>query len=352
MDGIVLVVSQPQDLHALGVISLLRGTYGVPVYHLDMQAFPRSASASYTTSSGAGAAGRSGAGAERRRWEGRDNSGPLDLDRVQSVWWRRPQGAEVTRLFTGVDHGEFVQTECDHFLQGLLWSRRCLWVNDPMNNLRASRKIVQLSRARDAGLVVPTTLITNDPVKARDFVDGLGGRAIFKRTGAGPGPASKTRFVTADVVRRLDSIVDCPTTFQSYVEAALDLRVVWIDGESWAVSIDSQSGSSPEDSRFDNSVAFHPYDLPRSVADRLTDLMSDLGLVYGAIDLRLGVDGEYYFLEVNPAGQFVYLELKTGLPIMSAVASVLARGTRLDSLTHAAATQAPPVTTTGEIAAS
>ena len=55
----------------------------------------------------------------------------------------------------------------------------------------------------------------------------------------------------------------------------------------------------------------------------------DLGLVFGAIDLRLGVDGRYYFLEVNPAGQFVYLELKTGLPLIAALASVLARGRSL-----------------------
>lgn len=337
MNGSVLVVSQPQDLHALGVTSLLRRSYGVPVYQLDMANFPRSATATYAMG---GAAGR-----ERREWNRRESEGVLDLDRVQSVWWRRPHGAEASRLFTGVDHGQFVQTECDHFLQGLLWSRRCLWVNDPMNNLRASRKIVQLSRAREVGLLVPATLITNDPLQARGFVDALPGRAICKRTGAGPGPASKTRFVTGDVLGRLDSIVDCPTTFQAYIDAALDLRVVWIDGSMWAVSIDSQSGSSPEDCRFDNSVAFEPHHLPCSVADRLTALMTDLGLVYGAIDLRLGVDGEYYFLEVNPAGQFVYLELKTGLPIMSALASVLARGARHGSPAHAVSTrseQAPP----------
>lgn len=322
---VVLVVSHPHDLHAQGVISLLRREHRVPVFHLDMQSFPRAATASYATGGGAG---------ERASWRATAPDGrvSLELDRVRSVWWRRPQSAETTRLFTGVDHGQFVQTECDHFLQGLLWSRRCLWVNDPMHNLRASRKIVQLARARDAGLPTPATLVTNDPAEARGFVEALPGRAIFKRTGSGPGPASKTSFITADILRRLDSIVDCPTTFQSYIEAAVDLRVVWIDGELWTVSIDSQAGATPEDSRFDNSVAFEPYDLPRSVADRLTDLMTDLGLVYGAIDLRLGVDGEFYFLEVNPAGQFVYLELKTGLPIMSAVASVLARGTRASTL--------------------
>ncbi len=319
MHDVVLVVSQAHDLHAQGVISVLRREFHASVYHLDMQAFPRTVTSSYSMTAHRG---------EQTRWKGSAPDDTLDLDRVRSVWWRRPQSAELTRLFTGVDHGQFVQTECDHFLQGLLWSRRCLWVNDPMNNLRASRKIVQLSRARDVGLAMPSTLITNDPAEARGFIEGLPGRAIFKRTGSASGPVSKTSFITPEILRRLDTIVDCPTTFQSYVDAELDLRVVWIDGDLWTVSIDSQAGVSPEDSRFDNSVAFQPYTLPRSVADRITELMASLGLVYGAIDLRLGKDGEFYFLEVNPAGQFVYLELKTGLPIMSAVASVLARGAR------------------------
>jgi len=317
MDDVVLVVSPHDDLHALGVISVLRRAHRATVYQLDMQTFPRSASASFSIDGG-------DSQLTRAHWKGSD--GLLDLDRVKSVWWRRPHGAEIERLFTGIDHGRFVQTECDHFLQGLLWSRRSLWVNDPMNNLRAGRKIVQLARARDAQLTLPATLITNDAVEARHFVESLPGRAIFKRTGGGPGPASKTSFVTPDIIGRLDSIVDSPTTFQSYVEATLDLRVIWIDGELWTVSIDSQRGASPEDSRFDNSVAFEQYALPHSVADRLSTLMNNLGLVYGAIDLRVGVDGEFYFLEVNPAGQFVYLELKTGLPIMAALASVLARG--------------------------
>jgi hypothetical protein len=170
-------------------------------------------------------------------------------------------------------------------------------------------------------------VITNDPAEALDFIQGLQGRAILKRVGAGPGPASRTRLVTPEILERLDAIVDCPTTFQAYIEAQLDLRVIWIDGDLWAVAIDSQAGSSPEDCRFDNSVDFKPYHLPQTVAEALNVLMSELGLTYGAIDLRVGRDGEHYFLEVNPGGQFVYLELKTGLPLTSALASVLARGT-------------------------
>ena len=310
----VLIVSPPDDLHAIAVADALRKDHGLTVHHLDTQRFPGSARATYSCAHGR----------EERRWI--ESAAHLDFENIRSVWWRRPQPPEVPRFFTGVDHGHFMQTESDHFLHGLLWSQRCLWVNDPMNNLRASRKIVQLSKAIEHRLAVPATLVTNDPREAVAFLSSLRGRAIFKRTGSGAGPASKTSFVTPEILERLDAIADCPTTFQEYVEARCDIRVVWIAGELWPVSIDSQAGLSPEDCRFDNSVDFHPCELPAAVRDGLARLMTGLGLVFGAIDLRLGLNGEYYFLEVNPAGQFAYLEAKTGIPLIAAVASLLANG--------------------------
>ena len=54
--------------------------------------------------------------------------------------------------------------------------------------------------------------------------------------------------------------------------------------------------------------------------------MRRLGLIYGAIDLRLTADGRYVFLEINPAGQFLYVEQQTGQPIAAALAARLAAG--------------------------
>ena len=51
--------------------------------------------------------------------------------------------------------------------------------------------------------------------------------------------------------------------------------------------------------------------------------MHALGLVYGAIDMRLTPNGEYVFLEVNPAGQWLFIEQATGQPISAAIAEAL-----------------------------
>ncbi|MEZ4456069.1 MAG: hypothetical protein R2882_05895 [Gemmatimonadales bacterium] len=75
-----------------------------------------------------------------------------------------------------------------------------------------------------------------------------------------------------------------------------------------------------------NNVPYRPHELPLEVQERILLLMRRLGLEYGAIDFRLTPEGEYVFLEINPAGQFLYIEQATGLPIAAALAGHLARG--------------------------
>jgi glutathione synthase/RimK-type ligase-like ATP-grasp enzyme len=65
------------------------------------------------------------------------------------------------------------------------------------------------------------------------------------------------------------------------------------------------------------------HELPAETARLLGELMNRLGLVYGAIDLRLTPEGRYVFLEINPAGQFLYIEHATGQPIAATLAQTL-----------------------------
>ncbi|WP_062996170.1 hypothetical protein [Nocardia mikamii] len=307
--GAVLIVAESDDLHADAMASLLRNRYGLNPIRLDMRDFPRECGSFRLDRAGAA----------------RSMSHIAGLDDVTAVWWRRPRPCRVPSGFLDGDD-DFRQAECDGFLQGLLWSIPAVWVNDPGADRTATRKIVQLDTARRSGFAIPETLITNDPDEARSFVDSRGGSVIYKRTGTGRAEFSETRIVSREDLGRFDTIRSAPTTFQDYVEAECDLRVVWIDGVEWAVRIDSQSGAGWVDSRLDTSVAFTPERLPASVSKSLTTLMGALGLVFGVLDIRLGLDGEYYFLEVNPQGQFAYLEIKTGLPIFASLAEFLVHG--------------------------
>lgn len=67
-----------------------------------------------------------------------------------------------------------------------------------------------------------------------------------------------------------------------------------------------------------------PCELPDQVVSGIHRLMSRLGLVYGALDFRVRPDGEHVFLEINPAGQWLFIEDQTRQPISQAVAKQLA----------------------------
>jgi glutathione synthase/RimK-type ligase-like ATP-grasp enzyme len=312
MDANVLIVSQKRDFHAQAVASALMHDHDVNSCILSMEDFPENFAGSVRFNENSGI-------------EIKNEDEIIDFSTIKSVWWRRPAKSKIP-YFNNAFDSDFLQIECDHFLQGAMWSHPCLWVNDPMSNRLASRKIVQLTRARNLGLNIPPTLITNNPIDAKNFIMESGRKVVFKRTGTSSGPFTVTTVVNKENIDRLESIKYSPTTFQEYIEPDVDLRIIWIADELYSVSIDSKSGETPIDSRLDNSVRFEKTDLPIQVADKLSSLMKNLGLIYGAIDMRIGLDGKYYFLEVNPAGQFIYLELKTGIPLVKKLSDTLASG--------------------------
>jgi glutathione synthase/RimK-type ligase-like ATP-grasp enzyme len=91
------------------------------------------------------------------------------------------------------------------------------------------------------------------------------------------------------------------------------------------VEIDSQSDpDSLVDWRHGGTALDHEvHQLPDGIARLCLELCSDYGLRFGAIDLALRPDGGYTFFEVNPNGQWAWIEQITGLPLSSALADLL-----------------------------
>jgi hypothetical protein len=249
----------------------------------------------------------------------------LPLAAVRAVWWRRP-GRFLLDPALSETHRAFAELECQHALQGLWQALPARWVNPPLADLAASRKPWQLSAAEAVGLAVPRTLVTNDPGAARAFLSGQGRRpTVFKAFGAVEAAWRFTRLVGARERRLLPAVRHAPVIFQEYVPAERDLRVVVVGGRIFAVEIDARRTGYPLDYRADFDAArVEPCRLPPAVERKVRALTRRLGLCYGALDLRRKRGGEHVFLEVNPTGQWLFVEERTGLPITRAVARLLA----------------------------
>jgi glutathione synthase/RimK-type ligase-like ATP-grasp enzyme len=219
----------------------------------------------------------------------------------------------------------FSESETSQAVHGVLDALDCTWVNPRCADESAHRKPFQWEVANRVGMNLPRTLVTNEPEAARSFIEQVGVRkTVFKAFLAATEEWRETRLVERSDLSRLDSVRYAPVIFQEYVNG-VDLRITVVGDRLYSAEIDARQTSYPFDMRMVIGEAdVRPIDLPLAVQDSILRLMSKLGLVYGAIDMRRTADGKFMFLEVNPAGQWLFVEQRTGLPISQAMADLLA----------------------------
>jgi glutathione synthase/RimK-type ligase-like ATP-grasp enzyme len=309
---VILIISTPRDEHAQAVqIELTKR--GAAAQLLDLSEFPSSLGLSmrYT-------------GAQRRFVFGCEDSG-LDLAECGAVWWRRPQHPVISPRVTRPSHRQFALNESTEALQGLWYAVDAFWINDPARDQVAQRKAYQLRVAQDVGLSIPDTLITNCSRTAAEFVARRGaGQVIYKSFSALEHEWRETRLLRQEEVQLLPHVQYSPVIFQEYIEAAVDLRVTVVGERMFAAAIHSQETSYKVDFRMDiPNARIEAVELPREVEAGLTALMQRLGLVYGAIDMRRTPDGRHVFLEINPAGQWLFIEQFSGQSITATLAQLL-----------------------------
>jgi glutathione synthase/RimK-type ligase-like ATP-grasp enzyme len=250
----------------------------------------------------------------------------LDFKQVSSVWWRRPQPFVFPPTLTDPAHRAFAQQECDFAFRGMYAASNALWINDVVRDAKASHKPWQLEVAREIGLSIPKTLITNSTEDVRRFRANAEGPVIYKAFLASPMAWRETRILRDEDMALIDQVRLAPVIFQNYVEAVADLRVTVIGKRVFAASTETAKTEYATDVRMNPDIKWQPYTLPDSVQKGLLKLMDIMGLEYGAADFRVTPDGRHIFLEINPAGQFLFIQNATGMPIAEAMADRLIAG--------------------------
>jgi RimK-like ATP-grasp domain len=247
----------------------------------------------------------------------------LELDEISGLWWRRPY-PPLSKYRRDKPHNLFavVKDESRSALIGCL----CAMVQNSFNDLGRSRqaayKPTQLVRAQKLGLKVPKTLITNDPEEVRAFHNHIGRNTVYKMFNGSPFGLYGTRRLEEEDLDSLDRLKGCPAIFQEYIDGDYDIRVTIVGDQVFSARIDYGTLDEVIDTRF-VETGISECKLPCWLEERLVQLVSDFGLVYGAIDLRFSAANGYVFFELNPEGQYLWIEIETGLPISRAIAKHL-----------------------------
>ena len=276
--------------------------------------------------------GASGSGGDERLTL-TNEEGEFDLREVTAIWHRRLNLGR--HLPAGLDkqlrHASL--GEVSAAAHGMLASLKAFRM-DHLHHIRhAENKQLQLQVARDLGLDIPRTLTTNDPAAVRDFAKSCEGGMVTKMLSSfaiydeGKELVVFTNAVKPEDLADLSGLSLCPATFQELVPKSLETRVTVVGHRIMSASIDSQVYTSTiHDWRRDGLRMledWRPYQLPLEIEEKILRLMNYFSLNYGAIDIIRTPDGKHVFLELNPCGEFFWLEHSPGLPISDAIAALL-----------------------------
>lgn len=214
------------------------------------------------------------------------------------------------------------------FARSLMVFDGAAWINHPRNVYAAECKPYQLLHAARIGFAVPCTAVGNIAPPAHSTVWDSHGHAAIKALDSfllrvqNEDAFFYTRRVSIDEARP-ETLSAMPLILQQYLGDKLDIRVTVVGQQCFAASVTLNGAGIGGDWRLAKSDAtFAVHDLPSDVALRCVELARVLGLTYAAIDLAL-VDGVYYFLEVNPTGEWAWLVESTGMRIDLALADAL-----------------------------
>jgi hypothetical protein len=247
----------------------------------------------------------------------------LESERITGVWWRRPQQYNLDYATPHPILHEFASAECSQAIQGSLTSAVSNFINNISCSRQANYKVLQLREASSCGLKVPPTLITNDQAVAAEFGRTVENGCIYKTfTGCDFG-FYETRSLSSDEdYSELWRVQHCPVIFQKHVAGEYDVRATIVGDSVFSARLLYKKGRHPIDSRVDR-VPIEIERLPPNVETQLISLTKRLGLTYSAIDLRFSPNDGYTFFELNPEGQFLWIEIETKLPISAALAARL-----------------------------
>ena len=262
-----------------------------------------------------------------------NDEGEFDLREVTAIWHRRVSlGA---RLPAGLDKQlrDASLGEVNASAHGMLASLKAFRMDHLHHIRRAENKQLQLQVARELGLDIPRTLTTNDPTAVLAFAKSCKGGMVTKMLSSfaiydeGKELVVFTNAVKPEDLEDLSGLNLCPATFQELLPKSLEIRVTVVGRRVMSAAIDSQvSTLATHDWRRDGLRMIHDwqlYQLPEEVEEKILRLMDYFSLNYGAIDIILTPDGKHVFLELNPCGEFFWLERFPGLPISDAIADVL-----------------------------
>ncbi|MET9260492.1 MvdC/MvdD family ATP grasp protein [Amycolatopsis sp. NPDC004079] len=310
--GTVLVLTEPGDTAAGLVVAELH-RLGERTLWLDPGDFPLAVEVSAYFDDDGG-------------WSGeiRGPDGSASLRDVRGVYVRRPSSFVFPAQMTDAAR-RYAEREARRGFVGLLLTLDSTWVNHPARVADAEYKPVQYAVAAECGLAVPRTVVTNAPRAAAAHRAHLGPARVHK-TLASPTVVDGDKLAHVFTTPAADADVGdagvalTAHQFQQRVPKTRDVRAIVVGDRVFAANIHGDQ----LDWRADyDALSYEPTTLPPATEAGLLRMTARLGISFAAADFAVDAKERHWFLDLNPNGQWDWIQDATGLPIAAAIAAEL-----------------------------
>ena len=255
-----------------------------------------------------------------------DEEYETQFDKLKGIFFRAPVFLRTQSKAELSVSKQLERNQWSAFLRNLIIFKNANWINNPVCTYRAENKLYQLCIAKESGLLVPTTYVSNSGdvnlISDKQYVVKSLDTALFYDLKNKKEMFTYSNVVTGAELQQYD-LTEAPVFVQEFLNPKIDCRVTYVSGNLFPVKILENGHGMYGDWRVrKEELEYIPFQLPEDVELAIRSLMKNLNLNFGGIDLAL-VDGKYYFIEVNPTGEWGWLEIKTGINISETIKNAL-----------------------------
>ena len=255
----------------------------------------------------------------------------VNMTEIKVVWYRKPYFLQEEEIPVAKELRKPIHENYAAFIK---WAYalfpNALWISDPWKILKGNSKIYQMQLAQVLGFRLPATLLTSERKRAESFISSLD--EVVVKPLIPPAILEDETFKTmyTTVLKKEDLNLDglnlSPMIFQEKIDG-IDIRVTVVDKEVFVCKIIKIGDIAKEVDwrkyQIGKNLSYEEdKDFPKSLRDKCVKMVKEMGLVYGAFDfIKTGED--YFFLEINPNGQWGFVEEKCNLEISRAFAKLM-----------------------------
>lgn len=245
-------------------------------------------------------------------------------DKLKAVYYRAPVYIRYYKYASKEE--QLYKSQWMAFVRNLLCFEDAKWVNNPVATYKAENKMLQLKYAQQIGFNIPQTKVINCPCEElldnEKYIIKSIDTLLLRYEG-------KEAFLYTNVISGKEinssSLNMSPVVVQDFLNPKIDLRVTVIDDTVYTVKIlKSKKGTYGDWRKEKDDVEFIPYLLPDYLNQMCITLVKKFNLIYGAIDLAI-VDNKYYFIEINPTGEWAWLVENPGFNIDEKITETLVK---------------------------